>query len=121
MDKREKDLMLEDLKDENVQIEIRKIPIPKDDEVIGIVESRLGGPRMRVKCFDGKTRIGRVPGRLQRRLWVREGDYVLCKPWELQKDERCDIIYKYTKTQVNHLKAKGIINEVEDSFFEDEF
>ncbi len=123
MKKEEKKRLIEDLKESGEeQIEIKKIPLPQSkDEVIGIVECRLGGPRMRVKCFDGKTRIGRVPGRLQRKLWVKEGDYVLCKLWELQKDERCDIIYKYSKTQVNHLKSKGIINEIEDSFFEEEF
>jgi len=119
MDKREKEELIKDLKEE--EIEIRKTPLPKENQVIGIIESRLGGPRMRVKCFDGKTRIGRVPGRLKRKLWVKEGDYVLCELWELQGDERCDIIYKYTKTQVNHLKSKNIIKEVEETFFEEEF
>ena len=121
MKKDEKDLLIEDLKGKSEEeIEIRKTPLPKENQVIGIVESRLGGPRMKVKCLDGETRIGRVPGRLKRKLWVREGDYVLCELWEFQKD-RCEIIYKYSKTQVNHLKEKGIIKEVEDSSFEEEF
>ena len=112
---------LKDLQKSQEELELKKIQLPEGNQVIGIVEQRLGGPRMRVKCFDGKTRIGRVPGRLKRKLWIKEGDYVLCEPWELQPDEKCDIIFKYTPLQVKHLKEKGIIKEVEDEFFEDEF
>jgi len=122
MDKKEEKLkMLEELKKKEEEIEIRKIQLPQGNQVIGIVEQRLGGPRVRVKCFDGKTRIGRIPGRLKRKLWIKEGDYVLCEPWELQPDEKCDIIFKYSQVQVKHLKEKGIISEVEDEFFEEEF
>jgi translation initiation factor 1A len=122
MEKKEDKLkIIEDLKGGEKEVELKKIQLPQGNEVIGIVEQRLGGPRVRVKCFDGKTRIGRIPGRLKRRIWIKEGDYVLCKPWELQPDEKCDIIFKYSPIQVKHLKEKGIINEVEDEFFEDEF
>ena len=37
--------------------EIVRVRIPRNKEVLGILEQRLGGSRMRVRCLDGKTRI----------------------------------------------------------------
>ena len=90
-----------------------RIKIPKGKEVIGIIEQRLGGSRMRVKCLDGKIRICRIPGRLKRKLWLREGDFLLVEPWELGGDEKGDVIFKYRPSQVEWLKQKGYIKKIE--------
>lgn len=91
--------------------ELGRVKIPKGREVIGTLDQRLGASRMRVKCLDGKTRICRIPGRLKRKLWVREGDVVLVEPWELGGDDKGDIIFKYKPIQVNWLRKKGYIKE----------
>lgn len=91
--------------------EIGRVRIPRGKEVIGILESRLGGSRMRVKCFDGKVRICRIPGRLKRKLWVRPGDFLLIEPWELGGDGKGDVIFTYKPNQVEWLKKKGILKE----------
>ncbi len=91
------------------QEEPLRVRLPKDNEVIGIVIQLLGYAKMRVKCLDGHERVCRVPGKYLRSIWVREGDVVIVKPWELQPKEKGDIIYKYTKTQVEWLKKKGIL------------
>ena len=93
--------------------EIRRVKLPRGKQTIGIVEQRLGGARMRVQCMDGKIRICRVPGRHKRRLWIREKDTVLLEPWEFGGDEKADIIFKYRISQVNHLKKRGIIKELQ--------
>ena len=98
---------------EKIQEEIRRVRLPRGKQVIGVVDQRLGGSRMRVRCFDGKTRICRIPGRIKRRLWVREGDYLLIEPWDLGGDEKGDVVFKYRHTQVNYLKKKGLIKEME--------
>jgi translation initiation factor 1A len=67
-----------------------------------------------VRCLDGKTRICRIPGRLKRRLWVREGDIVIVQPWEYQGDEKGDIIDKYSRTQTNYIKKKGYLKQLEE-------
>ncbi len=90
---------------------ITRVRLPRDKEVFGVLEQRLGASRMRVRCFDGKIRICRVPGRMKRKLWVREGDTVLVSPWELGGDEKGDIIYKYRRNQVEWLKKRGHIKE----------
>jgi len=93
---------------------ITRVFLPRDNQVFGLVEQRLGASRMRIRCFDGKTRICRIPGRLKRTLWVREGDIVVVEPWELGGDEKGDIIYKYSRIQVNFLKNKGHLKKLEE-------
>src|SRR3989338_11481564 len=91
-----------------------RVRLPREREVLGVLEQRLGGSRMRVRCMDGKTKICRVPGRLKKKLWVREGDILLIEPWLLGGDEKGDVIFKYTKNQVDVLKKKGLLEEIED-------
>ncbi len=96
---------------EQIQEEIRRVKVPRGKQVIGIVDQRLGGSRMRVRCLDGKTRICRIPGRMKRKLWVREGDYLLIEPWELGGEDKGDVVFKYRYNQVDFLRKKGYIKE----------
>jgi len=95
------------------EMEIARIRLPKEGEVIGIVEMMLGGDKMKVICDDGKTRICRIPGKLRKRVWVGAGDMVLVQPWKVQSDERGDIIFRYTPTQANWLRRKGYLKTLE--------
>ena len=92
-----------------------RVKLPREGEVLGIIEQRVGASRMIVKCVDGKSRNCRVPGRLRRRLWLREGDTVIVKPWEFD-DEKGDVLFKYNPTQVQWLKNKGHLKEIQDEF-----
>ncbi len=93
-----------------------RIKIPRGKEVLGIIEQRLGGSRMRVKCLDGKIRICRIPGRLKRKLWIREGDLLLIQPWEFDEDKG-DVIFKYQPNQVDWLKKKGYLKDLKTEEF----
>jgi translation initiation factor 1A len=97
-----------------LQEELRRIKLPRGNQAIGVLDQRLGGSRSYVRCMDGKTRICRIPGRLKRRLWVRPGDIVLVEPWELDVDEKGDIIVKYTKSQVQLLRRKGLLKSLDE-------
>ena len=101
-------------KQEKLQQEITRTRFPRDKQCFGVVEQRLGGSRMSVRCLDGKTRVCRIPGRLKRRLWVRESDFVIVEPWEFGGDEKGDVIYKYRPSQVQFLKNKGHLKEIEN-------
>ncbi|MFH1511494.1 MAG: translation initiation factor eIF-1A [Candidatus Woesearchaeota archaeon] len=94
--------------------DLRRVKLPRDRQVLGLLEQRVGGSRTRVRCLDGKTRICRIPGRLKRRLWVREGDIVLVEPWELSGDGKGDIIFKYKAVQVDFLKKRGHLDNLQD-------
>src|SRR3989338_5445236 len=91
-----------------------RVRISKGQEVLGIVQLRLGGSRMRVSCLDGKERICRIPGRLRRSLWVREADVVIVEPWELGGDDKGDIVFKYRgKAEVDFLRRKGYLKNLD--------
>ncbi|MCF7866291.1 translation initiation factor eIF-1A [Candidatus Woesearchaeota archaeon] len=94
--------------------EFERVRVPRNEEVLGVLDSRLGASRCDVRCMDGKTRNCRIPGRLKRKLWVREGDIVLVEPWEFGGDEKGDIIFKYRPTQVSWLKNKGYLDQMND-------
>jgi len=89
---------------------LKRLRLPRRNEVFGIVEQRQGGSRMLVRCSDNKTRLARVPGKIKRRIWIKEGDVVIIKPWEVQGDEKGDIVWRYTITQVNRLQERGLLN-----------
>ncbi|MBI4440183.1 translation initiation factor eIF-1A [Candidatus Woesearchaeota archaeon] len=99
---------------EEYEQQISRIKTPRDKQCFGILEQRLGGSRMRVRCLDGKLRICRIPGRLKRTLWVKEGDLVIVEPWEFLGDEKGDIVFKYSKAQLSFLKSKGYLSKLED-------
>jgi len=97
--------------------QVFRVRIPKGKEILGIVQQRLGGSRMRVTCLDGKERICRIPGRLRRALWVRENNVVIVEPWELGGDKKGDIVYKYrSKAEVSFLRKKGLLKDIEEEF-----
>jgi len=94
---------------------VGRVKLPRGEEVLGIIEQRLGGNKMMVKCLDGKSRNCRVPGRLKRKLWLRPNDVVLIEPWELDKNKG-DVIFKYRDNQIEWLKKNGYLKIEKDSF-----
>ena len=94
--------------------EIQRVKLPRGNQVFGILERRLGGSRTQVRCLDGKTRVCRIPGRLKRRLWVREGDILLIEPWEHGGETKGDVIFKYRPNQVHFLRNKGYLSKLDD-------
>lgn len=91
-----------------------RVRFPRRNEVLGVVQQRLGGSRMNVSCFDGRTRLCRIPGRFKKKLWVRENDLVLVEPWEIGGEEKGDIIHKYRNIEVSVLKEKGFLKEIKE-------
>ena len=94
---------------------VTRARLPKGKEVMGIIEERLGGNKMRVNCFDSKQRICRVPGRLKRKLWLRPEDIIIIEPWELD-DTKGDVIFKYPKNQIIWLRNNGYLENEETEF-----
>jgi translation initiation factor 1A len=84
------------------------IRMPDDDEVFAVVEDMLGANRVRARCMDGTTRTARIPGKMQKRIWIREDDVVLVEPWDWQ-DEKADITWRYEKAEADKLRDEGLI------------
>lgn len=92
-----------------------RLPKAKENEMFGIADQIMGGSRIRVICADGKSRLGRIPGRMKRRYRIRTGDLVIVQPWDIQ-DEKADIVYRYTKTQAKNLSRRNKLPEEIDVF-----
>ncbi len=83
--------------------------------MFAIADEILGGRRIRAVCEDGLSRISRIPGKMRRRQWVREGDLIVVQPWDFQ-DEKANVCMRYTKTQSLYLSRKGVLPEIVDLF-----
>ncbi|VVB79916.1 Translation initiation factor 1A [uncultured archaeon] len=92
-----------------------RVRLPRKNEVIGVIEQRLGGNKMMVNCTDGKSRNCRVPGRLKRALWLRPNDVVIIEPWELD-NTRGDVLFKYKPNQVAWLRKNGYLKSEKSEF-----
>ena len=86
-----------------------RLPRKQDREMFGHVENLLGSNRLKVRCIDGKVRMARIPGKMKKRIWIREGDLVIIVPWEFQ-DDKADVVWRYTAPQVDWLDRKGYLN-----------
>jgi translation initiation factor 1A len=65
--------------------------MPQKDELLGRVVKLVGGDNIIVKCTDGKVQTCRIPGKIKRRMWIRDHDLVLVAPWDFQSD-KADIL-----------------------------
>ena len=92
-----------------------KMPNKKVNEMFALASQILGGRRVTVLCEDGETRLARIPGKMRRRQWVREGDLIIVWPWDFQ-DSKADVKHRYTKTQAMYLSRKGVLPDDVDMF-----
>jgi translation initiation factor 1A len=82
-----------------------RVRLPKKwaNEMFASADLMMGANHIRVRCIDGVTRMGRIKGKIKKRVWIREGDTLIVVPWSFQ-DEKCDIIYRYLPPQVDWLR-----------------
>ncbi len=85
-------------------------PYPTNEgEVLCGIVKLLGGEYVIVKCQDGEERMARIPGRMRRRVWMREGDIVLVSVWDFNP-KRGDILYRYLRNEIQKLIDKGYLS-----------
>lgn len=89
---------------------LARVRLPKkwNREQFARAEMMLGANHIRVLCADGITRLGRIKGKMKKRVWIREGDTLIVTPWSFQ-DEKCDIIFRYVKPQTDWLRRNRFI------------
>ncbi|MBS3053015.1 MAG: translation initiation factor eIF-1A [Candidatus Aenigmarchaeota archaeon] len=87
-----------------------RVRMPRGGEMLGVIDSMLGSNKLRVRCQDDKIRTCRIPGKLRKRIWMREGDIVIVKPWSIQGDIKGDVVWKYNPTEASWLRRKRILS-----------
>ncbi|MFZ2455167.1 MAG: translation initiation factor eIF-1A [Candidatus Altiarchaeia archaeon] len=90
-----------------------RVRTPRRGQILGEVEQLLGDRRMLIKCTDGNTRLCRIPGKIRKRIWIKEGNIVLVEPWSVQTNERGDVLWRYTNQQADWLEKRGYLKGLE--------
>ncbi len=86
----------------------RELIFKEDGQEYGQTVKMLGSGHVEVFCFDGVTRLGKIRGKMRKRIWINVGDMVLVGLREFELD-RCDIMYKYNPDEARNLKVYGEI------------
>ncbi|MHA1983003.1 MAG: hypothetical protein ACW967_01535 [Candidatus Hodarchaeales archaeon] len=77
---------------------------PDEGELFGIIIKILGGNHIEVMSDDDQRRVVRIPGKMNRRKWVRTGDLILLEPWYgMNEDKKADLKYVYQKNEYRGL------------------
>ena len=93
-----------------------KMPYRRNGEMFARVTDIYGQDRMGVYCEDGKHRLGRIRGKIKKRVWIRKGDLVVINPWEFETEvqgqkEKCEISWRYLRHEISWLERKGLVPE----------
>jgi len=96
-----------------------KMPNRRVGEMFARVVDILGNDRMQVFCEDEKHRIGRIRGKIKKRVWIRKGDLVLVNPWEFETETedkmgKCEITWRYMKSEISWLTRNRKIPSILD-------
>ena len=96
---------------------IGRLPLPRKDrgEVYAIANQLLGAARIRVMCEDSVSRMGRITGKLKKKMWIREGDLLVVRPWGFQEG-KADILFRYSRTQAAYLSRRHLLPASVDLF-----
>jgi translation initiation factor 1A len=97
--------------------EVGRLPLPRRSrgEIFGIANQLLGAARIRVMCEDSVSRMGRITGKMKKKMWIREGDLLILRPWGFQEG-KADILFRYSRTQATYLSRRNLIPAAIDIF-----
>jgi translation initiation factor 1A len=101
--------------------EVGRLPLPRRErgEIFGVANQLLGAARIRVMCEDSVPRMGRITGKMKKKMWVREGDLLILRPWGFQEG-KADILFRYSRTQSTYLARRNLLPASIDIFSETE-
>jgi translation initiation factor 1A len=85
---------------------MKELIYKEDFQMYAKVEKPLGNGRMSVLCDDGVTRIAKIRGSMNRKVWIKKEDVVLVDIREFEKD-KVDITHKYTEKEERKLLNYG--------------
>jgi translation initiation factor 1A len=90
--------------------DVGRLPLPRRPrgEVFGIANQLLGAARIRVMCEDNVPRMGRITGKMKKKMWIREGDLLIVRPWGFQEG-KADILFRYSRTQSQYLARRNLL------------
>lgn len=88
----------------------KEVLLAGSGQVYGYVKKKSGGTRLMLDCSDNKERSGIIRGSMFKKVWMGEGDIVLCELDTSSNGAQCYITHKYTVKDANILKNRGLID-----------
>jgi translation initiation factor 1A len=88
-----------------------RMPNRNEREMFALAIQLMGATQIKALCEDGKERMCRIPGKLRKRVWIKQNDILIIQLWEWQPD-RADIVWRFWGTQVEHLKRRGLLSKL---------
>ena len=101
--------------------EVGRLPVPRRNrgEVFAVANQLLGAARIRVMGEDSVPRMGRITGKMKKKMWIREGDLLIIRPWGFQAG-KADILFRYSRTQAQYLSRRNLLPASVDLFAQPE-
>jgi len=87
------------------------MPKRNELEMFGLVTQLLGAEQLKVFCEDGIERTVRIPGRMKKKIWIRQNDVIVVKLWEIEKTKG-DAVWRYMPMQVEQLRRKHLLDKL---------
>lgn len=88
--------------------EKRELVFKEEGQQYAVVLSMAGNNRVKAHCMDGKQRMCKIRGSMQKKVWIRVDDLILISLREFQ-DSKADVIFKYSEEEARALMKKGEI------------
>jgi len=96
-----------------VEETFQRIRMPDRDnlEQFALVTQLMGTNQVKAVCEDGEEKQFRIPGKLLKKVWIREHDVIIVKLWDFQPTKG-DVVWRYLGNQVEWLKRNGKLNKM---------
>ena len=102
-----------------VEPENKQVQEKVKNQVYAQVLKKCGGTRLLVMCSDAKERSAIIPGKFYKKVWIVQGDIILCDLNIGGCDDQCYVVHKYSNNDVRTLMLQNKINfEVDKSLIE---
>ncbi len=90
--------------------ELGRLPVPRRPrgEIFAVASQLMGAARIRVMGEDSIARMGRITGKMKKKMWIREGDLLIIRPWGFQEG-KADILFRYSRTQAQYLARRNAL------------
>jgi len=95
------------------EVTIGRVKLPNREELeqFAIVLQLMGTDQIKVLCEDGKERQVRIPGKLKKKVWIRENDIIIIRLWDFQPIKG-DVVWRYLGNQVSWLKRNNKLEKL---------
>jgi len=88
-----------------------RLPNSKELEQFALVTQLMGSNQIKAICEDGEEKQFRIPGKLLKKVWIRENDVIVVKLWDFQPSKG-DVVWRYLGNQVEWLRRNGKLNRL---------